>query len=159
VNAREAARRYAQTEHGKAKRAEYQRSMTRKQQIDAYRASPEGRAAARRANQSAAGKDRQTRYFRTEKGKAATARKHAKRRTALASVEATLTAEEWAAIIEAAQGRCAYCQKTVPLTMDHVIPLSKGGPHTKENVVPACRPCNARKKDRVVGATFGRSGM
>jgi len=33
-------------------------------------------------------------------------------------------------------------------TMDHVIPRSKGGPHTWENVVAACRKCNFKKADR-----------
>ena len=33
--------------------------------------------------------------------------------------------------------------------LDHVIPRSKGGPHTWENVVAACRRCNTRKEDRL----------
>ena len=35
-------------------------------------------------------------------------------------------------------------------TIDHVIPLSKGGQHTAENVACACRSCNVKKRDRVV---------
>ncbi|MDB4875733.1 MAG: hypothetical protein JWM41_2179 [Gemmatimonadetes bacterium] len=31
--------------------------------------------------------------------------------------------------------------------MDHVIPISRGGSHTRENVVPACRSCNSKKGD------------
>src|SRR5262249_46330375 len=45
-----------------------------------------------------------------------------------------------------AQGLCAYCQGTfVPdaLTMDHIVPLSRGGRSTKGNVVPCCAACNA----------------
>ena len=46
---------------------------------------------------------------------------------------------------------CAYCGCTgVPLTMDHLTPVSKGGPHTLWNIVPACRSCNSKKGDRNV---------
>ena len=41
---------------------------------------------------------------------------------------------------------CMYCGKqTKELTLDHVIPRQRGGPHTWENVVSACIPCNHRK--------------
>ena len=41
---------------------------------------------------------------------------------------------------------CQYCGvRTHDLTIDHVIPRSRGGPHTWENVVSACRACNHRK--------------
>lgn len=36
----------------------------------------------------------------------------------------------------------------VPMTMDHIIPLSKGGLHTKENMATACMSCNSGKKDK-----------
>lgn len=42
--------------------------------------------------------------------------------------------------------RCQYCGKdTKDLTLDHIIPRSRGGPHLWENVVSACIPCNHRK--------------
>lgn len=45
--------------------------------------------------------------------------------------------------------RCQYCgRRGSDLTLDHVIPRSKGGPTSWENVVACCRPCNARKRDR-----------
>ena len=46
-------------------------------------------------------------------------------------------------------GRCHYCGAQVPareLTMDHVVPLIRGGRSTKGNCVPACKTCNDRKK-------------
>ena len=48
-----------------------------------------------------------------------------------------------------ATGTCYYCgQKVgyVNLTMDHIIPLSRGGRSTKDNLVPCCKDCNTRKK-------------
>jgi 5-methylcytosine-specific restriction endonuclease McrA len=44
--------------------------------------------------------------------------------------------------------QCQYCDSTHRLTLDHVIPLSKGGSHSWDNVVTACEPCNQRKGDR-----------
>ncbi len=47
------------------------------------------------------------------------------------------------------QGVCAYCQQTCAphaLTMDHLVPLARGGRSTKGNVVPCCKACNATKR-------------
>jgi len=48
-----------------------------------------------------------------------------------------------------AAGICYYCQKQFPaqeLTMDHVVPLARGGRSTKGNVAPSCQKCNSEKK-------------
>jgi hypothetical protein len=50
-----------------------------------------------------------------------------------------LTARQWYEIKAAYRFLCAYCKRRRPLTMDHVIPLFRGGPHTASNIVPACR--------------------
>ena len=44
---------------------------------------------------------------------------------------------------------CQYCGTREDLTFDHVIPRSKGGQTTWNNVVAACAPCNLRKGDRL----------
>jgi 5-methylcytosine-specific restriction endonuclease McrA len=47
---------------------------------------------------------------------------------------------------------CQYCATKLDratATCDHVKPLSKGGTHTWDNVVTACKPCNHRKADRL----------
>ncbi|WP_162559457.1 HNH endonuclease [Microvirga sp. 17 mud 1-3] len=44
---------------------------------------------------------------------------------------------------------CQYCGTHEDLTFDHVVPRSKGGQTTWENVVAACAPCNLRKGDRM----------
>ena len=49
--------------------------------------------------------------------------------------------------------RCRYCgrrQKLRELTIDHVIPLSRGGTHAIENLVLSCAACNGAKADRPV---------
>ena len=48
-----------------------------------------------------------------------------------------------------AKGVCHYCGAAVKakeLTMDHIVPISRGGKSTKGNVVPACKECNTSKK-------------
>ncbi len=51
---------------------------------------------------------------------------------------------------------CQYCGKrAAELTLDHVIPRCKGGQHTWENVVTACKRCNHRK----AGSTLREVGM
>lgn len=52
-------------------------------------------------------------------------------------------------IFERDSGVCHLCHKRVPrskATMDHLIPVSLGGPHTRANVSLACRSCNSSKK-------------
>lgn len=52
-----------------------------------------------------------------------------------------------------ASGICCYCGKRFSpdkLTMDHVVPLSRGGKSTKNNLVTACKECNNRKKNSLV---------
>jgi 5-methylcytosine-specific restriction endonuclease McrA len=47
--------------------------------------------------------------------------------------------------------KCAYCGSTNGrLTLDHIVPRSKGGESIWENVVTACAPCNLRKGDRTL---------
>ena len=46
---------------------------------------------------------------------------------------------------------CQYCAATAPassLTLDHVVPRSRGGGNSWENLVACCLPCNNRKRDR-----------
>lgn len=46
-------------------------------------------------------------------------------------------------------GSCQYCGRKAE-SIDHIVPRSRGGPHEWENVVAACRPCNTRKRDRML---------
>ena len=47
------------------------------------------------------------------------------------------------------QFACQYCGASSELTFDHVIPRSKGGITTWQNVVAACSPCNLRKSNKL----------
>jgi 5-methylcytosine-specific restriction endonuclease McrA len=49
--------------------------------------------------------------------------------------------------------RCQYCGSPHDLTFDHVVPRSKGGTTSWENVVAACSPCNLKKGNRTLRAS------
>ncbi|MBN1289346.1 MAG: HNH endonuclease [Actinobacteria bacterium] len=51
------------------------------------------------------------------------------------------------AVLARDRWKCQYCG-AVGETVDHVIPRSRGGPHTWENVVAACKKCNGQKRDK-----------
>ena len=48
-------------------------------------------------------------------------------------------------------GHCAYCGKKIEfddMTIDHIVPQSKGGKNTDDNIVPCCQLCNSQKANR-----------
>lgn len=45
---------------------------------------------------------------------------------------------------------CAYCGSTKDITVDHVVPLSRGGKHQQDNLAPACFSCNSSKGARTL---------
>jgi 5-methylcytosine-specific restriction endonuclease McrA len=61
------------------------------------------------------------------------------------------TGAQWLEILEEFDHCCAYCQaRPEQLEQEHVTPLSRGGQHTKGNIVPACRDCNRQKGARTL---------
>jgi 5-methylcytosine-specific restriction endonuclease McrA len=118
----------------------YKRSDYSKAHDKAYKETPAGKACLKRA---------QDKHSKTDKRKASCARCATKRRTQI-EIISTLTAAEWEGIKKSFNQRCVYCGEKKPLTMDHIIPVSKGGFHVKENIVPACRSCNSRKNNKTV---------
>ena len=49
--------------------------------------------------------------------------------------------------------KCQYCGATKSLTIDHVIPKSKGGDDSWENLVVACHSCNTKKSNKMLEET------
>lgn len=63
------------------------------------------------------------------------------------------TLEQWLARVAFYGWRCRYCRTELTeqtLTLDHVIPLSRGGSEWPANCVPACLSCNSRKHDQTI---------
>lgn len=82
--------------------------------------------------------------------------KRAKRRYAMDG--GFVSPHQWAEIKRRFQYRCAYCKRKAKLTMDHVIPLSRGGKHTPDNIVPACLRCNGMKHAKDQGDFYRSIG-
>lgn len=57
----------------------------------------------------------------------------------------SVSAAEWRDVLARHSGRCAQCGSVERIEMDHIVPLSRGGAHSHDNVQPLCAPCNRRK--------------
>ena len=86
-------------------------------------------------------------YRQSPKGLFADREKHHRRR--IVGNKGKLTNQEWDEILRGHNFRCAYCGVKGNMTIDHVIPISKGGQHIAGNIVPACTECNSRKGARL----------
>jgi 5-methylcytosine-specific restriction endonuclease McrA len=74
-------------------------------------------------------------------------------------VEHDLTDEQWTSLVTA-WGGCAYCGKAAEaLQRDCVLPISRGGRYTLENVVPACASCNTSKWNYEVSGWLRRKRL
>ena len=74
-------------------------------------------------------------------------------------VEHDLDASQWTALVDA-WGGCAYCgTPDGPLQKDCVMALSRGGRYTLDNIVPACRSCNASKSNDEVTSWMRRKRL
>jgi len=71
-----------------------------------------------------------------------------KRRSRKKQLPATLTETQWINIKQHFNDSCAYCGKKIVLEQEHVIPLSKGGEYTNNNIIPACKSCNCSKGNK-----------
>ncbi len=75
--------------------------------------------------------------------------KRRRRKTSLGE----FTFKEWEHIKKLYKYTCLSCKKTKPhikLTQDHVIPISKGGSNSAENIQPLCRVCNCKKGTKII---------
>lgn len=61
------------------------------------------------------------------------------------------TLEEWIEMKKQYENKCLGCGNSeVKLTIDHVIPLIKGGEHNVDNIQPLCFQCNNRKRISII---------
>jgi len=113
------------------------RAIERRKKLEEYRAKKEKES------------ENNRKYRNSEEGKASIQRSRIKRYEKLKKAINTLTDKEWMNILKEYKFRCAYCNKRFNKhsrpTKDHIIPISKGGNNTRENVIPACVSCNSKK--------------
>lgn len=67
------------------------------------------------------------------------------RRARLYGVVDSLTLEDWGEILSQTDWKCAMCGSDREIEIEHMIPLSRGGGNTKDNVCVLCADCNGRK--------------
>lgn len=108
----------------------------------------------RRADARKHSRDYRQRVVGSDAYRASERERSQRRRALLHGTPALFSEEEWVSCCDRFDFRCAYCHRAVLLTADHVVPLIKGGAHAPANIVPACRSCNSRKRDRDVHAVF-----
>jgi len=72
------------------------------------------------------------------------------RRTRQTQAGGSFTEKEWNILCKKCKSRCACCGKRRRLTVDHIIPVSKGGTSDISNIQPLCQSCNSKKRDKVV---------
>ena len=95
-------------------------------------------------------KDKQAKY--SAKYTANNLQKHAekesRRRATLRQAKTyKITASELKKML---QGNCFYCGQTKKLTIEHIVPLVRGGNHSIGNLVGACQGCNSKKRHRFI---------
>lgn len=85
--------------------------------------------------------------------RAATQRRRARKRLCF------IADEPWETTLARTNGRCAYCPSTENLTLDHIVPLCRGGQHAPGNLQAACAACNSSKGGRQVFSGHGEAGQ
>jgi hypothetical protein len=162
-----AQRRFSRSTKGQAHQYRHNRTEKARERQKRYRATEKCAIRLRRYYLTQKSKARYERWRRSEKCKAARHRyrqtpkgryqkvSNEHKRRVLKGRSATLTMAEWQHILDLYKHCCAYCGRSdAILTQDHYVPLCKGGHHSAENVVPACKSCNSRKRDRLPSRLF-----
>ena len=69
-------------------------------------------------------------------------------------LKSNFTIDQWQQCLTHFNHQCAYCGSTESLEQEHVIPVSRGGHYTPDNIIPACRSCNASKNNKIMQDWF-----
>lgn len=59
----------------------------------------------------------------------------------------------WLKKLKRLGGKCQHCGTTDNITLDHILPISKGGTNDIRNLQPLCQSCNSRKNNKVLPGT------
>jgi 5-methylcytosine-specific restriction endonuclease McrA len=65
------------------------------------------------------------------------------------NAEGSFTAADIDRQRKAQKGKCYYCGKKCKLTVEHLVPLDRGGTNWPDNIVLACKPCNSGKRNKL----------
>jgi len=129
----------------------YNRTAAGKFAIKKYWKSEKGKKARSRFAKTEKGVTYRKVYLQTEKGKVAKSRTNANRRTRERMVVNNLTLHQWEQTLLLQNNCCTLCGVSFDLvkaTKDHIVPVTKGGGLTANNVQALCGPCNSSKGNR-----------
>lgn len=70
---------------------------------------------------------------------------NSRRRALKRNAEGSFTLQEWRDLKAKYSHQCAWCKKKGKLTIDHIVPISKGGTNWISNIQPLCLSCNSKK--------------
>lgn len=74
-----------------------------------------------------------------------------RRRARIAERGGEFSYSQWAALLKQYGYRCLCCGASdVLLTPDHIVPLSRGGSNSIDNIQPLCAPCNGKKSTKTI---------
>jgi 5-methylcytosine-specific restriction endonuclease McrA len=123
-----------------------------KHSSDEMKALSAARARDYRARNAEAVRSRNRAYYQTDAGKTASKKAAYKYRAAAEKADGHHTWSEFRDKCRDLGWKCYWCGcelNTKTSTQDHVLPISKGGSNWITNIVPACKPCNSKKRDRI----------
>jgi len=156
-----ATRKWFKTDKGKEYKQNYQKSEKYHEYIRKLNSTPERREkhqldnarperVLQRKKYQESDLYKQTRalYRQSDGGKQAIASASSRRNARKKGLVCDLTTVQWRLILEMYGNRCAYCGSEENIQQEHVIPVSRGGGTTMDNIVPACKKCNMSKKDK-----------
>ena len=99
-------------------------------------------------------RERLRKYYRTKYGRAMSFERTRHRRAKEAGAQGSYTAKEWIELVERCGTKCLACNTQVQsaknLTVDHIVPISRGGSNHIGNLQPLCFRCNCRKGTKTV---------
>lgn len=81
-----------------------------------------------------------------------------RRRAKVNQAEGSFTKKEWTSLLETYGGKCLSCGSNIKMEADHVIPISRGGSNSIDNIQPLCLKCNRSKGVKTLDfRPFGRA--
>lgn len=145
---------YEETPQRKAYHKEYRDSdegkLYQKEYQKIYKQSAKYKSYQRSYNRSEAAKMLHRKYHQTEKGRFASLVQKHRRRAREVFADGDYTQEQWLELCALYGYKCLACHEEKPLTVDHVVPLSKGGSNYISNIQPLCLGCNTSKGTRII---------
>jgi len=73
-----------------------------------------------------------------------------RRRARLSQSGGSHSMEEFEELCAKHGNRCLCCDESKPLTIDHIVPISRGGTNDIDNIQPLCLSCNCKKSDKII---------